>query len=142
MHFFFLGAIESAIERNDLTDQLVAMAPMAGHDVWFLACSAFADQLVQEGLFMHAANYMLACNKVGTITSFLSRARIHKTCEADTKTTNVCSAYDVTDARDINQEAARIAFATQKRKILRYAYRMSDSEEIKIFSRYKLETVD
>lgn len=61
---FVAGAVESAIERNDLTDQLVAMAPMAGYDVWLRACSSFATQLAGEGLYLHAANYLVVCNKV------------------------------------------------------------------------------
>ena len=68
-HCYVAGAIESAIERNELTDHIVALAPMAGYDLWLKACSAFAQQLAGEGFHLHAANYLMACNKVGRTTS-------------------------------------------------------------------------
>nr|CAB3248745.1 gem-associated protein 5 [Phallusia mammillata] len=59
-----VGAVEEAIERNDLTDQLVALAPLAGYDVWLHAAGAFADQLIRDGMFLHASQYLVACNKI------------------------------------------------------------------------------
>ncbi|CAK8686538.1 unnamed protein product [Clavelina lepadiformis] len=59
-----VGAIENAIEQDDLTDQLVALAPMAGYDVWQHACTSFADQLIKQGRHLHASQYLVATNKI------------------------------------------------------------------------------
>jgi len=47
-----------------LSDHIVSLAPMGGYDLWLKACSAFADQLANEGFHLHAVNYLVACNKV------------------------------------------------------------------------------
>ena len=44
---------------------------MGGHDLWLRACRAFAEQLAREGFYLHAANYLVACNKVGECSVFL-----------------------------------------------------------------------
>uniref|UniRef100_F6ZHD7 Uncharacterized protein n=1 Tax=Ciona intestinalis TaxID=7719 RepID=F6ZHD7_CIOIN len=59
-----VGMIESAIEQNDLSDQLVSMAPMAGYDLWQKASLAYAQQLQGEGCYIHASQYLIACDKI------------------------------------------------------------------------------
>lgn len=59
-----LGTIEEATEKEQLTDQLVAMAPMAGNEFWRKTAYDFAKQLVKEEHYLHAVHYMLACDKV------------------------------------------------------------------------------
>ncbi|XP_075458280.1 gem-associated protein 5 isoform X2 [Ascaphus truei] len=58
------GTLQLAAERGELTDQLVAMAPMAGYKVWLWTAEAFVKQLCFQEQYVKAASHLLSINKV------------------------------------------------------------------------------
>ncbi|XP_048344202.1 gem-associated protein 5 [Sphaerodactylus townsendi] len=58
------GALQSAAERGELTDQLVALSPMASYQAWVWAVEAFAKQLCFQEQYVKAASYLLSLHKV------------------------------------------------------------------------------
>ncbi|XP_032885648.1 gem-associated protein 5 isoform X2 [Amblyraja radiata] len=58
------GALETAIERVELNDTLVAMAPMAGYAVWVRAVEAFVKQLCFQEHYVKAATLLLSVHRV------------------------------------------------------------------------------
>ncbi|XP_075066228.1 gem-associated protein 5 [Mixophyes fleayi] len=58
------GTLQLAAERGELTDQLVALSPMAGYKVWVLTVEAFAKQLCFQEQYVKAASHLLSINKV------------------------------------------------------------------------------
>ncbi|XP_069754122.1 gem-associated protein 5 [Narcine bancroftii] len=58
------GALEMAIERGELNDTLVAMAPMAGYTVWVRTIEAFVKQLCYQEQYTKAATLLLAIHRV------------------------------------------------------------------------------
>uniref|UniRef100_A0A8C5RPA2 Gem nuclear organelle associated protein 5 n=1 Tax=Laticauda laticaudata TaxID=8630 RepID=A0A8C5RPA2_LATLA len=58
------GALQSAAERGELTDQLVAISPMAGYQAWASTVEAFAKQLCFQEQYVKAASYLLSLHKV------------------------------------------------------------------------------
>uniref|UniRef100_A0A8D2LAI0 Gem nuclear organelle associated protein 5 n=1 Tax=Varanus komodoensis TaxID=61221 RepID=A0A8D2LAI0_VARKO len=58
------GALQSAAERGELTDQLVAFSPMAGYQAWAWTVEAFAKQLCFQEQYVKAASYLLSLHKV------------------------------------------------------------------------------
>ncbi|CAH6786315.1 Gemin5 [Phodopus roborovskii] len=58
------GVLKGAAERGELTDSLVAVAPVAGYSVWLWAVEAFAKQLCFQDQYVKAASYLLSIHKV------------------------------------------------------------------------------
>ncbi|XP_010968331.1 gem-associated protein 5 isoform X1 [Camelus bactrianus] len=58
------GVLRTAAERGELTDNLVAMAPVAGYHVWVWAVEAFAKQLCFQDQYVKAASHLLSIHKV------------------------------------------------------------------------------
>ncbi|XP_062941453.1 gem-associated protein 5 isoform X2 [Cynocephalus volans] len=58
------GVLQTAAERGELTDNLVAMAPVAGYHVWQWAVEAFAKQLCFQDQYVKAASHLLSIHKV------------------------------------------------------------------------------
>ncbi|XP_058533541.1 gem-associated protein 5 [Ochotona princeps] len=58
------GVLQTAAERGELTDNLVAMAPVAGYHVWLWAVEAFARQLCFQDQYVKAASHLLSIHKV------------------------------------------------------------------------------
>lgn len=58
------GVLQTAAERGELTDTLVAMAPVAGYHVWLWAVEAFAKQLCFQDQHVKAASHLLSIHKV------------------------------------------------------------------------------
>ncbi|KAG5209443.1 hypothetical protein JEQ12_017008 [Ovis aries] len=58
------GVLQTAAERGELTDNLVAMAPVAGYHVWVWAVEAFAKQLCFQDQYVKAASHLLSIHKV------------------------------------------------------------------------------
>uniref|UniRef100_A0A452T6V0 Gem nuclear organelle associated protein 5 n=1 Tax=Ursus maritimus TaxID=29073 RepID=A0A452T6V0_URSMA len=58
------GVLQTAAERGELTDSLVAMAPVAGYHVWLWAVEAFAKQLCFQDQYVKAASHLLSIHKV------------------------------------------------------------------------------
>ncbi|XP_066469603.1 gem-associated protein 5 [Tiliqua scincoides] len=57
-------ALQSAAERGELTDQLVALAPMAGYQAWAWTVEAFVKQLCFQEQYVKAASHLLSLHKV------------------------------------------------------------------------------
>ncbi|XP_027697804.1 gem-associated protein 5 isoform X2 [Vombatus ursinus] len=58
------GVLQAAAERAELTDQLVAMAPAAGYQMWLWTVEAFAKQLCFQDQYVKAASHLLSIHKV------------------------------------------------------------------------------
>uniref|UniRef100_A0A8D0L820 Gem-associated protein 5 n=1 Tax=Sphenodon punctatus TaxID=8508 RepID=A0A8D0L820_SPHPU len=58
------GALQSAAERGELTDQLVEISPMAGYQAWVWTVEAFVKQLCFQEQYVKAASYLLSVHKV------------------------------------------------------------------------------
>lgn len=72
------GVLRQAREREELSDWLVAMAPMAAFDTWTTVCEDYATQLEQEGQYHKAATYLLAAHKVYSAIDLFKRHRLFK----------------------------------------------------------------
>ncbi|KAH0629873.1 hypothetical protein JD844_012324 [Phrynosoma platyrhinos] len=57
-------ALQTAAERGELTDQLVAISPMAGYQAWMSTVEAFAKQLCFQEQYVKAASHLLSLHKV------------------------------------------------------------------------------
>uniref|UniRef100_A0A8C8VFV3 Gem nuclear organelle associated protein 5 n=1 Tax=Pelusios castaneus TaxID=367368 RepID=A0A8C8VFV3_9SAUR len=58
------GILQSSAERGELTDQLVAIAPMAGYQAWVWTVEAFVKQLCFQEQYVKAASHLLSIHKV------------------------------------------------------------------------------
>ncbi|XP_077182554.1 gem-associated protein 5 isoform X3 [Paroedura picta] len=58
------GALQLAAERGELTDQLVALSPMAGYQAWMWTVEAFTKQLCFQEQYVKAASHLLSLHKV------------------------------------------------------------------------------
>ncbi|NXX93521.1 GEMI5 protein, partial [Centropus bengalensis] len=58
------GVIHTAAERGELTDQLVAISPMAGYQAWVWTVEAFVKQLCFQEQYVKAATHLLSIQKV------------------------------------------------------------------------------
>ncbi|XP_019361637.1 PREDICTED: gem-associated protein 5 isoform X2 [Gavialis gangeticus] len=58
------GTLQSAAERGELTDQLVAVSPMAGYQAWVWTVEAYAKQLCFQEQYIKAASHLLSIHKV------------------------------------------------------------------------------
>ncbi|RUS82625.1 hypothetical protein EGW08_009618 [Elysia chlorotica] len=58
------GAVQLAMQRNELSDWVVAMAPLASRETWEKVCGSYAEQLEEDGQYYKAASYLLAGHRV------------------------------------------------------------------------------
>ncbi|XP_072256588.1 gem-associated protein 5 isoform X2 [Pyxicephalus adspersus] len=58
------GTLQLAAERGELTDQLVALSPMAGYWFWVWAVESYVKQLCFQEQYTKAASHLLSINKV------------------------------------------------------------------------------
>ncbi|XP_033742288.1 uncharacterized protein LOC117328824 isoform X2 [Pecten maximus] len=72
------GALRLAREREELSDWLVSMAPMANFDSWITVCEDYATQLESEGQYHKAVTYLLAAQKVYEAIELFRRHRLFK----------------------------------------------------------------
>uniref|UniRef100_A0A0B7BFM2 Uncharacterized protein n=1 Tax=Arion vulgaris TaxID=1028688 RepID=A0A0B7BFM2_9EUPU len=72
------GAIQIARQRNQLSDWIVSMAPLASHDLWELVSSEYAEQLEDDGQYHKAATYLLAAHKVYQAIDLFKRHKLFK----------------------------------------------------------------
>uniref|UniRef100_A0A3Q3WYD6 Uncharacterized protein n=1 Tax=Mola mola TaxID=94237 RepID=A0A3Q3WYD6_MOLML len=69
------GALQLATERGELNDHLLAIAPMAGFQVWSRTAEAFVKQLCLQEQYLKAASHLLSINKLYEAVDLL---RSHK----------------------------------------------------------------
>ncbi|KAM8763933.1 gem-associated protein 5 isoform 3-T3 [Rhynchonycteris naso] len=72
------GVLQTAAERGELTDNLVAMAPIAGYHVWLWAVEAFAKQLCFQDQYVKAASYLLSTHKVYEAVELLKSNHLYR----------------------------------------------------------------
>lgn len=72
------GVLQSAAERGELTDQLVAMAPVAGYHVWLWVVEAFAKQLCFQEQFVKAASHLLSIHRVYEAVELLKANHLYR----------------------------------------------------------------
>ncbi|CAG2198260.1 GEMIN5 [Mytilus edulis] len=72
------GALRIAREREELSDWLVAMAPMASFESWVTVCTDYAIQLELEGQYHKAVSYLLAAHKVYDAIDLFKKHRLFK----------------------------------------------------------------
>ncbi|KAK6976015.1 Gem-associated protein 5 [Biomphalaria glabrata] len=72
------GAVQIARQRNELSDWIVAMAPLASHDLWELVSAEYAEQLEEDGQYHKAATYLLAAHKVYQAIDLFRRHRLFR----------------------------------------------------------------
>ncbi|XP_054981226.1 gem-associated protein 5 isoform X1 [Sorex araneus] len=72
------GALQGAAERGELTDQLVAMAPVAGYHVWLWAVEAYAQQLCFQDQHVKAASHLLSIHKVYEAVELLKSHQLYR----------------------------------------------------------------
>ncbi|XP_077361495.1 gem-associated protein 5 [Festucalex cinctus] len=72
------GALQLAAERGELSDQLVAMAPMAGYAVWCGAVERYVKQLCLQEQHVKAAAHLLSINKVYEAVQLLRSHKLYR----------------------------------------------------------------
>ncbi|XP_031206724.1 gem-associated protein 5 isoform X3 [Mastomys coucha] len=72
------GVLQAAVERGELTDSLVAVAPVAGYSVWLWAVEAFAKQLCFQDQYVKAASYLLSIHKVYEAVELLKSNHLYR----------------------------------------------------------------
>ncbi|XP_040295988.1 gem-associated protein 5 isoform X2 [Bufo bufo] len=72
------GALELAAERGELTDQLLALAPMAGYKVWVWTVEAYVKQLCFQEQYVKAATHLLSINKVYEAVQLLKGNHLYR----------------------------------------------------------------
>ncbi|XP_035145250.1 gem-associated protein 5 isoform X2 [Callithrix jacchus] len=72
------GVLQTAAERGELTDNLVAMAPAAGYHVWLWAVEAFAKQLCFQDQYVKAASHLLSIHKVYEAVALLKSNHFYR----------------------------------------------------------------
>ncbi|KAM4748780.1 gem-associated protein 5 [Rhinophrynus dorsalis] len=72
------GTLQLAAERGELTDQLVALSPMAGYKVWLWTVEAFVKQLSFQEQYVKAASYLLSINKVYEAVQLLKGNHLYR----------------------------------------------------------------
>lgn len=72
------GVLRVARQREELSDWLVAMAPMASFDTWTQVCEDYALQLESDGQYHKAASYLLGCHKVYEAIKLFKRHKLFK----------------------------------------------------------------
>ncbi|XP_041441988.1 gem-associated protein 5-like isoform X2 [Xenopus laevis] len=72
------GTLQLAAERGELTDQLVALSPMAGYNVWLWVVEAFVKQLCFQEQYVKAASHLLSINKVYEAVELLKGNHLYR----------------------------------------------------------------
>ncbi|XP_028574181.2 gem-associated protein 5 isoform X1 [Podarcis muralis] len=79
------SALQSAAERGELTDQLVAISPMAGYQTWAWTVEAFAKQLSFQEQYVKAASHLLSIHKVYEAVELLKSHNLFREATAVAK---------------------------------------------------------
>ncbi|XP_069825049.1 gem-associated protein 5 [Dendropsophus ebraccatus] len=72
------GALQLAADRGELTDQLLALAPMAGYKVWVWTTEAYVKQLCFQEQYVKAATHLLSINKVYEAVELLKGNHLYR----------------------------------------------------------------
>ncbi|XP_068134406.1 gem-associated protein 5 isoform X2 [Hyperolius riggenbachi] len=72
------GSLQLAAERGELSDQLVALSPMAGYKTWVWAVEAYVKQLCFQEQYVKAASHLLSINKVYEAVQLLKGNHLYR----------------------------------------------------------------
>nr|XP_033783003.1 gem-associated protein 5 [Geotrypetes seraphini] len=72
------GALQLAAERGELTDQLLAVSPMAGYQVWLWTVEMFVKQLCYQEQYVKAASHLLSIHKVYEAVELLKANHLYR----------------------------------------------------------------
>ncbi|XP_066446558.1 gem-associated protein 5 [Eleutherodactylus coqui] len=72
------GALQLAAERGELTDQLLALAPVAGYKVWVWTVETYVKQLCFQEQYVKAATHLLSINKVYEAVQLLKGNHLYR----------------------------------------------------------------
>ncbi|KAI5711468.1 hypothetical protein M8J75_000584 [Diaphorina citri] len=70
--------VKMAIEKEELTDEIVGLSQTASLKLWRDCCEVYAKQLIASGNILKATNYLLAIHKVEEAVSLLLRNELYK----------------------------------------------------------------
>ncbi|XP_042196042.1 gem-associated protein 5-like [Callorhinchus milii] len=72
------GALQVAAQRGELSDSLLAMAPMAGYGVWVSTVEAYVKQLCFQEQYVLAATHLLSLQRVHQAVQLLSSHQLYR----------------------------------------------------------------
>uniref|UniRef100_A0A8D8S5D8 Gem-associated protein 5 n=1 Tax=Cacopsylla melanoneura TaxID=428564 RepID=A0A8D8S5D8_9HEMI len=70
--------VKMAIEKEELTDEIVALSQTASLKLWRDCCEVYAKQLIAHGQILKATNYLLAIHKVEEAVKLLLSNDLYK----------------------------------------------------------------
>ncbi|CAH1274597.1 GEMIN5 [Branchiostoma lanceolatum] len=118
-----VGALQMASQHGQLTDWLVAMAPLAGHDVWLQTVEAYAQQLCGQDQLYKAVTFLMACHKVPEAIVLLKNKKMFREAVAlakvrlsphDPVLLDVYDAWATELQKDHYEQAAKCYLAMQQ----------------------------
>ncbi|XP_051793903.1 gem-associated protein 5 isoform X2 [Acanthochromis polyacanthus] len=72
------GALQLAIEKGELNDHLLSIAPTAGFGVWSRTVEAFVKQLCLQEQYLKAASHLLSINKLYEAVDLLRSHKLYR----------------------------------------------------------------
>ncbi|XP_076446765.1 gem-associated protein 5-like [Babylonia areolata] len=72
------GVIQMARERAQLSDWIVALAPLASYETWERVCEEYARQLEEEGQYHKAVSYLLVSHKLYPAIDLFRRHKLFR----------------------------------------------------------------
>eukprot|EP00058_Branchiostoma_floridae_P018127 XP_002603616.1 hypothetical protein BRAFLDRAFT_93160 [Branchiostoma floridae] len=118
-----VGALQMARQHGQLTDWLVAMAPLAGHDVWLQTVEDYSEQLCAQDQHYKAVTFLLACHKVHEAIDLLKNNKMFREAVAlakvrlpphDPAVLEVYDAWATELQKDHYEQAAKCYLAMQQ----------------------------
>ncbi|KAK9955780.1 hypothetical protein ABG768_015633 [Culter alburnus] len=73
-----IGAINLAVEKGELTDHLLSLAPMAGYQVWARTVEAYVKQLCHHEQFLKAASHLVSIHKLYEAINLLKSHQLYR----------------------------------------------------------------
>ncbi|XP_056299460.1 gem-associated protein 5 [Pseudoliparis swirei] len=72
------GALQLAVEKGELSDHLLSIAPMAGFSAWSRAVEAFVKQLCQQQQYLKAASHLLSLSRLHEAVGLLRDHKLYR----------------------------------------------------------------
>ncbi|XP_074527898.1 gem-associated protein 5 [Halichoeres trimaculatus] len=72
------GALQLAMEKGELNDHLISIAPMAGFTVWSRTVEAFVKQLCLQEQYLKAASHLLSLHKLYEAIDLLRSHKLYR----------------------------------------------------------------
>ncbi|KAF7655287.1 hypothetical protein LDENG_00058260 [Lucifuga dentata] len=72
------GALQAAMEKGEISDHLLSIAPMAGFAVWKKTVEAYIRQLCLQEQYLKAASHLLSINKLYEAIELLRSHKLYR----------------------------------------------------------------